>query len=181
LRWFVQESTDSEVVLVRHPYSYDRCRLCGIKLKIRDEPRAGRPSVYCDECPCSHGNDCELPSCADSKRAVYRTADLKRRSNIGHIDENQNIVRVERTCTQDSEKHSGLSVNVSQVFGVLRFRRCANPDCVTKTFCINLDSENERHRQDLTCHHPAWISGKRQLFCSDSCRKYFTRNHRTRS
>jgi len=166
MRWYVDEASETEVLLVRLPFAHPLCANCGQLFKEqahRTETRAGRPERWCRECDQQHR---------------YRLESARRMSiNRGKNSFGLNLMPAKPSLLQ--AHLDTVEIDPKRIFGVLVGKRCANPLCKKRGHCMGFVLKEQRNSRkclpDGSCHTPAWVFGFNRKYCTQSCQKQHLR------
>jgi hypothetical protein len=161
MRHFSRAGFGDEYEFFLLPYVPPLCANCGLefeRMPQRPVSRAGAPLRWCSAC--------------QHLESKFRSARRRLvRAGLGFYQDN--LIEVSPTLPQ---RGSGqIFVNGRTVFGHHVMKHCANPECKTPSYCVRIDGVSG-HKEDQSCHFPAWIDGVNRKYCGEACRKRHQRS-----
>jgi hypothetical protein len=162
MRWHYKDWSPSRVVSVALAFTSPLCANCGLLFEGESHhsaTRAGRPERWCQDC--------------QYEKVGWRGGRQKAiEKGLGFYSDG--VFEVRLTLAQRNQRIETAKVDGRKTYGVLLFKRCANPECIEPGMCIS-QTDNGEHLLDMSCHFPAWIMGERRKYCSDNCGKRHAR------
>jgi hypothetical protein len=162
MRWFYKDWSPTSVVSVALAFVSPLCANCGLLFESESHHSvsgAGRPERWCQDCK--------------YEKVVWRGGRQSAIKNgLGFYSDGAFEVRL--TLAQRNQRIETAKVDGRKTYGVLLFKRCANPECDEPGMCVN-QSDSAEHLPDMSCHFPAWITGARRKYCSENCGKRHAR------